>query len=95
MNLTQEQLPFTAAGEELKTESEETMQARNVYDLFETNASEIISLLNEKQTHKYDDIEMSYVRFPTPFKSTSENLIKRENDVISGNIAFNTDVRIG
>lgn len=76
----------------------ESKEARPVYGFFEINANEILSLIQKEQTYTIDDIEMSFIRFPKPFlepiESTHGKLMKRENDIISGNIPFDTNVRI-
>lgn len=43
-----------------------------------------------------EDISITFVsteRFPLPMKSTVNEMIKRENDIISGNLPFNELVR--
>lgn len=85
---------YLEAEQENKTELQKMVQNRPTNRYFEANANEIISLLQDEQTYTFDEIEMSFVRFPKPFESTCENLTKRENDSVSGNIPFNTSVRI-
>lgn len=67
-----------------------------VYGFYNSNIEEISSVLevSSEQTHTctYDDIEMSFEKFPIPFKATERELIKRQNDVISGNLPFNENV---
>lgn len=67
-----------------------------VYGFYNSNIEEISSVLevSSEQTHTYtyDDIEMSFVHFPNPFTATDKELIKRQNDVISGNLPFNENV---
>lgn len=61
-----------------------------VYGFYETNASEINSLMT--QTIFHEDIEMSFGTIPLPFVPTQHGLFKRQNDVFSGNMAFNQTV---
>lgn len=44
------------------------------------------------QTVTYDDIEMTYVHLPRPFELTPQLMIKRQNDIVSGNLPFNVNV---
>lgn len=37
---------------------------------------------------------MTFTRFPMPSHATSQEMIKRENDLISGNVPFNETVCI-
>lgn len=63
-----------------------------VYKFYDHNSEEIAGLIERRQTYKYDDIELSFSTFPMPLDSTSSGLIKREGDLISGQIPFNQSV---
>lgn len=57
------------------------------------NADEIISVLEESHEEIYDDdVLMTYIKFPMPVPSTTKGLMKREGDVVSGNLPFNNSV---
>lgn len=45
-----------------------------------------------EQKHTYEDIEMTYSRLPMPFNTTSQCILKRQNDIFSGNLPFNVTV---
>lgn len=46
-----------------------------------------------ERTYTYEDIEMTYTRLPEPFNVTRQTIIKRQNDIFSGNLPFNVNVR--
>lgn len=57
--------------------------AEEVSDLFEDDVEEEF----------YGDVIMTYKRFPMPFRgATDDELIKQENDVVSGNLPFSLRV---
>lgn len=66
-----------------------------VYGLINQNAAELSEIVGA-QTYTYGDgdIVMTFTRFAMPSHATPQELIKRENDRISGNIPFNETVRI-
>lgn len=60
-----------------------------VYNHSQSNFNELNSLLEIVEKDVHDDIEFTYSRFPRPYSATTEGLIKRENDSVSGDIPFN------
>lgn len=83
--------------------------SNQLHRLYDSNATEIISLLRAPvrravraeapseaptQTHVYEDVEMSYTNFLIPFVDTEPELTKRENDDFSGAIPYNDNVSI-
>lgn len=77
-----------------KTKAETETSLAPVYVISQSNANEIDLLLRTQQTYTYDGVEMSYSQFPKPLLSTSEGIVKRENDVISGDMPFNDSVSV-
>lgn len=71
-----------------------------VQDVSSENANEIGSLLFQGPAHvplqvEYDDdIVITYSIFPRPIAAPACDLIKRENDLISGDISFNENVSL-
>lgn len=65
-----------------------------VHDYALNNANEIELVLDEPQEEICNDMVMTYTKFPQPMKMSTKGLLKRENDIISGNIAFNESVCI-
>lgn len=65
-------------------------KVESIYGYYEINANEINSLIS--QTYLYEDVEMTYTTFPMPFISTQHDLLKRQNDIFSGNMPFNQTV---
>lgn len=67
-----------------------------LYEVSAPNNSEIDEiLLDEPQVIKYgDDVEILITEtgVPQPFGATLENMVKRENDAISGNVPYNIKV---
>lgn len=76
------------------------IEAVPIHEPIQANNEELNELLDEEDmvTEKYDDEVTitidSKIGFAMPLNSNSDGLIKRENDVISGNIAFNETVSI-
>lgn len=72
-----------------------------VFEPFSSNCDELESLLEDdssEETVSYDE-EVTYtinkkVGFARPYRTNSENLIKREDDIVSGNMAYNESVSI-
>lgn len=72
-----------------------------VYGFYDSNVEEISSALNvssvqnteQNHVYTYDEVEMSFLKFPIPFKATDKDLVKRQNDIISGNLPFNENVK--
>lgn len=61
------------------------------------NSAEIEELLDEPEVIDLSDGEemiVSEIGLPKPFGMTDENMIKRENDKITGNVPFNIKVGI-
>lgn len=77
--------------EELTIKSEPTL----LMTPCSSNLNELYNLLNSHVIEEVDD-EMTIIYgskgFGLPYKTTDENLIKRENDPISGNMAFTQTV---
>lgn len=69
-----------------------------MYEIHAGNASEVNELLDEPETVYLsdDDGEMIIPEtgLPKPFGTTQENIVKRENDPITGNVPFNVEVNI-
>lgn len=80
----------------IRTEGD--LETNPVYGFYATNSDQIDSLIQPSSqplhTFHYEDVEMSYFDFPLPFISTEHELLKRQNDVFSGNIAFSQTVSI-
>lgn len=57
-------------------------------------SSELASepLVPTERTIMYEDVEMTYTSLPKPFNITSLTIIKRQNDIFSGNMPFNVTV---
>lgn len=87
-----------ATGEAVEVKPEENPEfSANVvpvHSFLRVNARALSGLFEMTQTYKYGDMEISFSRFPMPFRSTTSDLIKREGDVLSGNIPFNQFVSI-
>lgn len=73
----------------------------NLVPLYETpamNRTEIADLITEPQVEKINDELTIMINphsdFPMPWKATDDAIVKRENDVLSGNIAFNIEVSV-
>lgn len=67
-----------------------------LYEIHNGNNDEIDILLNEPDVID-DDLEivsMPENGVPKPFAATTDNLFKRENDLLSGQIPYNNDVSI-
>lgn len=61
------------------------------------NDADVNDLLDDIEIDEYDEDVTMFIAsagLPKPMQSTATNLIKRENDSISGNIAFNVVVSI-
>lgn len=56
------------------------------------NAENLSCLIGEQQKYIYEDVEMEFTRFAMPWKVTQSELIKRENDIFSGDIPYNETV---
>lgn len=67
-----------------------------LYEIPSGNSSEIASVLEEPVEDPVEDpiVFTDTSNFPQPMAATERGLIKRENDVISGNMAFNETVCI-
>lgn len=66
-----------------------------LFEMTRENAAEVIELLEEDIEVKFDDdVTMTYKRFPMPFKGVRDDLIKQENDAVSGNLPFSFRVSI-
>lgn len=71
---------------------------KSLVPLFDpVNRAEVDELLDAIEiVTKYEGVTMIITSggLPKPMQSTADNVIKRENDSISGNISFNVDVSI-
>lgn len=69
-----------------------------LYEIHARNISEMNELLDEPQTIYLSDDDGEMVvpetGLPKPFGTTKENIVKRENDPITGNVPFNVEVGI-
>lgn len=71
-----------------------------LYEIHTRNSDEIDALLDEPDEVRYcdsdDDLTMIIPKngIPKPLAATSDNVIKREDDLISGSIPFNTNVSV-
>lgn len=71
---------------------------REMVPLYGFNCNEIFDLITEPNVEEIDE-DLSIVikpnsAFPKPWNCTQGGLVKRENDVLSGNIPFNNEVRV-
>lgn len=77
-----------------KTESSSAVPLFNIH---EGNRAEIEELLDEVEEIQCDDDVIMITRgsaMPKPWSTTVDELIKRENDKMTGNIAFNQTVSV-
>lgn len=68
-----------------------------LYEIHARNSAEIDEICDEPEVVDLSDGEemvVSELGIPKPFATTEENMIKRENDSITGNIPFNVKVSI-
>lgn len=68
-----------------------------LYEICAANNAEIDELLDEPTEFVFDDdvtIIIGKCGVPKPWAITSDTLIKRQNDAMSGNIAFNSTVSV-
>lgn len=63
-----------------------------VYGLINENSEELSNIVGA-QSYTYEDVVMTFTRFAMPSNATSQNLIKREGDIVSGDKPFNETVR--
>lgn len=69
--------------------AENTGEPFPIYEISNQNMEGISNLIEEFETIiGDDDCTMTYTQFPMPLKATSDGLVKREGDHISGNIPF-------